>query len=185
MSIRSLGQLPRRARSLLPALLAGTIASIVLGQAAAGAEPPAPAAATASNRLTSATVEQCQTATAESERSATLGGEMATVPGAARMQMRIDLMERIPGEPRFHPVAGPGIGTWLSSSTNVKTYRYLRQVTGLSAPAFYRGDVRFRWLNSRGHVMRSGELLTPVCEQPLNPASVKKPKVTSTLSPGT
>ena len=101
---------------------------------------------------------------------------MATVPGAARMQMRIDVLERIPGESRFHAVTGLGVGSWLSSATGVKTYRYLRQVTNLTAPALYRGAVHFRWLNSRGHVMRSGELLTPVCQQPVEPAAAKQPK---------
>ncbi len=184
MSIRSLGQLPWKVRSLLPALLVGVLASMQLVQGAAQADPQPAGAQTASTRLTSATLEQCQTALTDSERSATLAGEMDAVPGAARMQMRIDLLERIPGEVRFHAVTGLGSGAWLSSAAGVKTYRYLRQVTNLTAPAFYRGDVRFRWLNSRGHVMRSGDLLTPVCQQPLEPAAVKQPKGASLLPAG-
>jgi len=184
MSIRSLGQLPRTVRSLLPALLVGILASMQLGQAAAHADPQPAAAQTASTRLTSAALEQCQTALTAGERSATLAGEMAVVPGAARMQMRIDLLERNPGEVRFHAVTGLGAGSWLSSATGVKTYRYLRQVTNLTAPASYRGAVHFRWLNSRGHVMRSGELLTPVCQQPLEPAAVRQPKGAELLPTG-
>ena len=110
MSIRSLGQLPRMVRSLLPALLVGILASMQLGQAAAHADPQPVAAQAASTRLTSATLEQCQTALTAGERSATFAGEMAVVPGAARMQMRIDVLERIPGEARFHAVTGLGVG---------------------------------------------------------------------------
>ncbi len=184
MSIRSLGQLPRMVRSLLPALLVGILASMQLGQATAHAESQPFTAQVASTRFTSAALEQCQTALTAGERSATLAGEMAVVPGATRMQMRIDVLERIPGEVHFHAVTGLGVGSWLSSATGVKTYRYLRQVTNLAAPAFYRGAVHFRWLNSRGHVMRSGELLTPVCAQPTEPAARKQPKGASMLPTG-
>jgi hypothetical protein len=180
MSLRSLGAMPTTVFSPLPVVLACTLAAVVLAQAPARAAQPAPAVGSAAAaHLTSATLEECQTATADSERSATLGGEMAFVPGAARMQMRIDVLERIPGETRFHPVSGLGAGGWISSSPGVRSYRYLRQVTNLSAPAFYRGAVHFRWLNARGHVMKSGELLTPICPQPLNPAASKKTESSS------
>ena len=125
---------------------------------------------------TSAVLEECVTAGSAAERSATFAGEMASLAGAARMQIRIDVLERLPGETRFHSVTGPGVGVWLGSSPGVKAYRYLRQVTNLSAPASYRGGVHFRWLNAKGRVLRSEELLTPACQQPLNPASAKSPK---------
>jgi hypothetical protein len=55
---------------------------------------------------------------------------------------------------------------WRGSEPKVKVYKYLKQVTNLSSPAFYRAIVQFRWLNSRGHVIRRAERLTPRCAQP-------------------
>jgi len=179
MSLRSPGQRPRIARSPLGAVFLCVLACALLAQTPAlamTASPPTASATAASNHpLTTAILEQCQQATTESERSATFGGEMQLVAGTAKMQMRIDVLERTPGEARFHSVGGAGLGGWLSSSPGVRGYRYLRQVTNLSAPAAYRGAVRYRWLNTRGHVIRSTELLTPACQQPVKPAA-KKPK---------
>jgi len=186
MSRRSPGNGPRIGRSPLGAALLCVLAVALLTQAPALAMTASPATqaaviASSGHPLTSASLEACQTSSAQAERSTTFGGEMQFVPGTAKMQMRIDVLERTPGEARFHSVAGPGVGAWLASSPGVRAYRLLRQVTNLSAPAAYRGAVRYRWLNSRGHVIRATELLTPACQQPLNPAA-KKPKTAS--SPG-
>jgi hypothetical protein len=53
----------------------------------------------------------------------------------------------------------------------VKVYRYIKQVTNLSAPALYRAAVRFRWLNGRGKLMRATERRTPACVQKAAPAA--------------
>ena len=45
----------------------------------------------------------------------------------------------------------------------MKTYRYLKEVTNLAAPAYYRGAVRFRWVNAKGKLVKSYELRTPRC----------------------
>jgi hypothetical protein len=116
---------------------------------------------------TTATLEQCATATApQSERSATFAGEMTAIPGAARMEMRIDVLERTPEEAQYHKVSAPGLGVWRSSDAGVKIYTYIKQVTNLSAPALYRGAVHFRWLNARGHAIKYEVLHTAACEQP-------------------
>ena len=111
------------------------------------------------------------TALAQTERSATFAGEMTTVPGAARMEMRIDVQEQIPGEAQYHTVSAPGLGVWRASDLGVKIYTYIKQVTNLSAPAFYRGAVRFRWLNAKGRLIKAEELRTPRCEQPAAPST--------------
>ena len=54
---------------------------------------------------------------------------------------------------------------WRSSAPGVKSYRYLKQVTNLAAPASYRGAVRFRWLNAHGRQIAFAELRTRPCEQ--------------------
>jgi hypothetical protein len=118
----------------------------------------------------SATLEQCLTAGAQSERSATFAGEMASLPGSARMAMRIDLAERPPDAISYHLVNAPGLGVWRFSAAGVKAYRYLKQVTNLGGPAFYRAIVRFRWLSSRGHLLATATLHTKRCEQPATSA---------------
>jgi len=116
-----------------------------------------------------ATLEQCVTAVSQTERSATFAGEMASIVGATRMQMRINVEERLPEDTHFHTVSAPGLGVWRSSAPGVKSYKYIKQVTNLSAPAFYRAAVRFRWLNVEGHLIKAVERRTPACEQPAPP----------------
>ncbi len=123
----------------------------------------------------SATLEQCATALAQTERSATFAGEMTVIPGTARMEIRIDIEERIPGEAQYRTVSAPGLGVWRGSAPGVKTYTHIQQVTNLSAPASYRAAVRFRWLNAKGRVIRAEELRTPRCEQPPEPPTSATP----------
>jgi hypothetical protein len=116
--------------------------------------------------LDSATLVQCLTAGEQAQRSATFAGEMATIPGAARMAMRIELLERMPGEIGFHAVAAPGLGVWRASDPGVDVYKYVKQVTNLSAPADYRGLVTFRWQGPRGRTLKREERRTRRCAQP-------------------
>jgi hypothetical protein len=118
----------------------------------------------------SATLEQCLTALTQAERTATFAGEMTSIPGTARMQISIGLLERVPPEIGYRTVNAPGLDSWRGSAPGVKTYDYIKQVTDLAAPAFYRGVVRFRWLNAKGHQIKAEELRTPRCEQPAAPA---------------
>jgi len=117
----------------------------------------------------SATLEQCVTSVVQAERSATFAGEMTAIADTAHMAMRVDVQERLPGEALFHTLSAPGLGVWRSSDPKVKVYKYLKQVTNLSAPAVYRGLVRFRWLTAKGHVIKHAEHLTPRCAQPAAP----------------
>ena len=123
----------------------------------------------------SATLDQCVTAVAQSERSATFAGEMTAIPGTAHMAMRISVEERLPGEALFHTVGAPALGAWRAADPKVKVYKYLKQVTNLSSPALYRALVRFRWLNARGHLIRRAERLTPACLQPASPRPITPP----------
>jgi hypothetical protein len=116
--------------------------------------------------VVSASLVQCLTATEQAERSATFSGEMTMIPGAARMSMRIELLERAPGETSYHTVIAPGLGVWRTAETGVKSYKYLKQVTNLSAPAVYKGLVSFRWQGPRGHTIRREERRTHRCAQP-------------------
>jgi hypothetical protein len=113
----------------------------------------------------SATLVQCVTAGEPAERSATFAGEMTMIPGATRMSMRIELLERTPGETGYHPVLAPGVGVWRTADPGVKSYKHLEQVTDLAAPANYRALISFRWEGSHGRVLEHDELRTPRCVQ--------------------
>jgi hypothetical protein len=111
-------------------------------------------------------VGECVTAAAQEERSATFAGEMAAIPGTARMAIKIEVQERLPAEALFHTISAPGLGVWRGSDPRVRAYKYLKQVTNLAAPATYRALVRFRWLNAHGHVIKHAERYTARCVQP-------------------
>ncbi len=130
-----------------------------------------------------ATLEQCLTSGAQAERSATFAGEMNAIPGSARMEMRIEVLERLPTETTFHAVVAPGLGVWRSAAAGVKVFRFLKQVTNLSAPAVYRGAVLFRWLGDKGRPIKDLELRTPRCRQTV-PAPAPAPTDATTPTTG-
>jgi hypothetical protein len=172
MKLTSLILSSRPRRQTFVACAASAI--VLAGAGAAGAQSGESLAQTTlpptASSAVSATLEQCVTSVVQTERSATFTGEMTAVAGAARMAMRIDLEERLPGETEFHAVVFPGLGLWRSADPKVKVYKYLKQVTNLSSPASYRGFVRFRWINAKGHVIKRAERLTARCLQPAAPA---------------
>jgi hypothetical protein len=158
----------------------GTLACVLALLLAARAQAGSQGAATGglgTQQLTSpavggvsATLDECVTATDQEQRAVAFSAEMTAVPGTARMAMRIDLEERAPSELEFHTVTASGLGVWRSSDPKVKVYKYLKQVTNVSAPAVYRGFVRFRWLNAKGHPIKRAERLTSRCLQPEVPS---------------
>jgi hypothetical protein len=135
----------------------------------------------------SVALEQCLTAPAQAERSATFSGEMVAIPGTMRMSMRVEVEEQAPGEASFHTLTATGLGVWRASDPKVKIYRYLKQVTNLSSPAVYRAQIHFRWLNAKGHVIKRAERITPRCaELSTSPSPPKAPEglsVSSTALP--
>lgn len=122
----------------------------------------------------SVTLEQCVSTGEQADRSATFSGEMTAIAGTARMAIRVEVQERMPGEGLFHVVSAPGLGVWRGSGSGVKIYKYVKQVTNLSSPAVYRALVRFHWLNDNGHVIRRAERRTPRCAQPAPPTPLPR-----------
>jgi hypothetical protein len=171
---------PARARIVLvlaAAALAGAVPAARASVPSAAAAAPMPVLLHHSHvggapgkTPASASLEECVSSASQEGRSASFAGEMSMLPGAVRMEIRIDLLERAPEELGYHRVAAPGLGVWRGAAPGVKTYRYRKQVTNLAAPASYRGLVRFRWLNARGRLIASSELRTHACSQtPLSP----------------
>jgi hypothetical protein len=159
----------------LPLVLATVLVVAWLALAPRALAAGVQSSSTAPKPLVSATLEQCVTSPEQAERTATFAGEMLAVPGTAKMEMRIEVLERQPKELLFHAVTAPGLGVWRVAAPGVKTYRYLKEVTNLSAPASYRAAVRFRWLGAKGKLIRAQELRTPRCLQPVVPAEPVPP----------
>jgi hypothetical protein len=167
------------------ALAASTLA---LGAVAAHAPTAqgssrAPRADRASAPPASATLEDCETSSVQAERSATFAGEMTAVAGTVRMAMRIDLEERTPEQSLYHTVSAPGLGIWRLSDPRVKIYKYLKQVTNLSAPAVYRAVIRFRWLAPRGRVLKRVQRYTGRCTQLAPPPPAEGGQVGASTPP--
>jgi hypothetical protein len=114
----------------------------------------------------SATVEQCITSTVQSERSATFTAHMVAVDTTQRMQIKVQLQQRMHGESEYHTIVAPGLGMWHGSEPGVRIDNYVQQVTNLAAPASYRALVQFRWLSDKGHILKRAELHTAHCLQP-------------------
>jgi hypothetical protein len=163
----------RTMRPMLSLLACGALAPVCAAQASAAATAPVDwtplAAQTDAAGGATATVEQCVTTGEQVDRSTTFSAEMTAVTGTARMAMRIEVQERLPGEELFHTVSAPGLGVWRGSALGVKIYQYVKQVTNLSFPADYRALVRFHWLNDKGYVIKRAERFTLQCAQPAPP----------------
>lgn len=176
--------MPRTFRKISTMSLHAAVAAAVL---CLGAGALTAAAAPAHGRLAgssltpamgsySASVEQCAPSEIPAERSVTFTGEMVATPSTQRMGMKIELLEHIHGESGFHTVTSPGIGVWRGSEAGVRIYRYVKQITNLTAPAAYRAVVHFRWLGEKGRVIKRAELRTARCVQPLlAPAPLPSP----------
>jgi hypothetical protein len=112
-----------------------------------------------------ATVSSCTTGPLATDRNATFVGSMTSVKGAARMEMRFDLLQLRPGDV-YTRVAVPKWGAWVRSAPGVPSFSYERRIEQLAAPAFYRVQVRYRWRDASGAVIRRDRRRSPVCEQP-------------------
>ncbi len=171
-------------RRLLLPLVAASIALpafVVPGalgaQGTPGASPsPASASSTGPTGATgdtvppatlSASLTACHSDPLAANRYAIFASQMVSVPRTATMAVNFQLEERSASTPRFAPVSAPGFGVWVSSQPGVGIFTYNHEVTALPAPAAFRVLIRARWLDRRRHVLRRGELVSPVCPQPL------------------
>jgi hypothetical protein len=125
---------------------------------------PAPAPAPA----VTATVETCTPSVNQAERSATFAAQMTASAGTARMAMRIEVQERAPTDTAFHTIVAPGLGMWRFSESGVRVYKYVKELTNLTAPATFRVQVHYRWLDERGRTIKRAQRRSPVCMQPVD-----------------
>ncbi len=156
---------PRAARAALVICLLALVAGPVA--LARESTPPTPAPGE-----DSVTLEQCVTSSVQAERSATFVAQMVATAPTQKMAIKINLEERLRGEPEYHVVTAPGFGVWRPSEPGVKIYKYVKQVTNLTAPVAYRVAVKFRWVGDKGKVIKRADLRSPRCFQPTLTAPV-------------
>ena len=133
----------------MPALLAAALVSLAV-----------PAAAPA--RPSGAVLAGCD----PDARVATFNGRMDAVEGSDRMAMSFTLQTRPRGRRHWQRIRIAGFGAWHTSASGRHRYVYTKRVEGLVGPARYRVQVRFRWLDADGAVVRSARGASPACQVP-------------------
>lgn len=127
---------------------------------------PAPAAgALPARSQVKVRLVDCATAAAQSARFAVFEGEMRSIAGAARMQLRLTLQARTPGR-GWTRVSAPGFGVWSTAAPGVRRFVHTKRVENLLAPAHYRVLAKARWLDFGGATIKALERRTTVCSQP-------------------
>ena len=127
---------------------------------------PAAAPAAVPRSAAKAVLAGCERGADELDRAAVFDGQMRTLPGASRMQMRFTLQYRTPDATRWSIVAAPGFGSWVGSAPGTSRYVYTKRVENLLAPASYRVLVRFRWLAASGRTIARAKAYSRSCRQP-------------------
>jgi hypothetical protein len=139
---------------------AALIVTLVLLALPAGAQAQAPPLR--------AKLSACQSGPAASARTATFVGSMPAVAGTKRMWMRFDLFERVAPATDFAAVKAPRLGVWQKSAPGRASsgFVFTQRVQGLTGPASFRAQVRFRWYGAGGRLLRSATRTSAMCKQP-------------------
>lgn len=150
-----------RAVALLASLLA--LAAPAAAAPAARRTPAPPAGA----RLLA-----CRRSPSIAARLAVVGAWMRPLANGRRLQLRIDLYQRMTGGRWTLRSDVPGLGAWIAPSDPLlgtrlgDVFKYRQSVGRLVVPAAYRFRVGFRWLDATGAVVRSTTIATATCRQP-------------------
>ena len=113
-----------------------------------------------------ASVTACHSDSLQANRYAIFAAQLTSVADTRTMSVEFSLQERSASGGGFVTVTAPGFGVWVASQPGVGIYTYDHEVTSLPAPAAFRVLVRARWLDRRRHVIRTEQLVSPVCPQP-------------------
>jgi CARDB len=125
-----------------------------------------PAALSAAASAASVRLVECVPALDAAERSATFEARMHPARGSERMQVRFTLQFKERGLAGWRRVVAEGLDRWETSYPGVRRYTYSKTVRNLSAPAWYRTVVRFRWLDDAGEVLMRARDSSRACRQP-------------------
>jgi hypothetical protein len=114
----------------------------------------------------------CQRALDPPARAVSVTAVMRPLAGTARLAVNFSLLEKAAGVPTWSPLAGPGLGVWISPADPTLGQRpgdvwYVNHpVADLAAPARYRFSVRFRWIGAHDRVIGAATRTSGVCVQP-------------------
>jgi len=139
------------------AILAAIVAFPAASFAARSADAPAVGSLTAK-------VVACDVLS--DDRAATFYARMDSEPGAAKLQIRIQLLQRL-GHDTWSKLDVPALRLWHTSQAGVKRYGWKQTVDALRIGGAYKARVQYRWLTPAGTVLDSAARETPVCRGPL------------------
>ena len=115
----------------------------------------------------------CQTALDPPARAVSITAVMRPVTGTQKLAVEFQLLQRAAGAAAWTPVAGPGLGVWVSPTSPATlgqrpndVWYVKKPVADLAAPAGYRFAVSFRWLGTGTTVLQSVTELSRVCREP-------------------
>lgn len=112
-----------------------------------------------------AKVVECDLTTAD--RAAVFYARMDTIPGASKMQIRLQLQERLGRDDSWSKLDIPALRQWHTSQAGVKRFGWKQTVDALRVGGAYRARVQYRWLSVTGSVLDTFSRDTPVCRGPL------------------
>jgi hypothetical protein len=139
------------------AILAAIVAFPAASFAARAADAPAVGSVTAK-------VVACDVLS--DDRAATFYARMDSEPGAAKLQIRIQLLQRL-GRDTWSKLDVPALRLWHTSQAGVKRFGWKQTVDALRIGGAYKARVQYRWLTPTGTVLDSATRETPVCRGPL------------------
>jgi len=154
------------------AALAAGVAALALGVGPAAGAPPSPVTMAPrpgtmphSARVT-ATVDDCHTGPAASDRYAAFSGQMMLIPRATSMAMRFSLIGQPSPTGAPERMNAPGLGVWQRSAPHIAIFRYRQEVTNLTPGSSFRALISYRWLDASGKVIKHAVRHTPKCDIP-------------------
>lgn len=116
----------------------------------------------------------CQRALDPPARALNVTAVMRPLAGTQHLQMRVELLSRIPGAGSYAAVpiaAGSKLGSWLAPPNQTlgrrpgDSWTVSFPVLNLAAPASYRYRAEFRWIGARGAVLATAVRQSAPCYQ--------------------
>lgn len=156
--------------------------ALILALAAVLAVPPV---AGAHSHGTELHVRSCQTGGSAWQRYAVFYGRMHAVPGTSRMAMRFSLIDRSSNESAVIPVAP--LAHWRTSRAGVSVFGYAQKIKRLRSGGRYAVRVEFRWIDARGHTIKTQRRSSNECRQDGSLANLSVPRIAAQpgATPGT
>ena len=147
--------------------------AVLVSLAVGGAASASPAAAASGAAPRSALTNfECVKAVDAAARAVGVTAVMRPLGGTEHMQMRVELLEKVPGSGGYSAVSGQHFGAWLSPTPPTlgqrpgDVWNVPDEVAELPAPATYKFRVSYRWIGRSGRVIQTTTRVSPLCQQP-------------------